>query len=65
MRVVVAEKYISDIIYQETDIEEIEVAGEQVAPAVKGIYDLFGRRIEAPATTGIYIVDGKKQVIKK
>ena len=65
MRVVEAEKYITDIIYQETDIEEIEVAGEQVAPAVKGIYDLFGRRIEAPATTGIYIVDGKKQVIKK
>ena len=29
------------------------------------IFDLFGRRIETPAATGIYIVDGKKQVIKK
>ena len=42
-----------------TGVENIEVA-----PAVKGIYDLFGRRIDAPAT-GIYIVDGKKTVIKK
>ena len=65
MYIVEAEKYITDVIYSINDIEEIEVAGEQVAPAVKGIYDLFGRRIEVPATTGIYIVDGKKQVIKK
>ena len=65
MRVVEAEAYITDFVYEVTDIEEIEAADEQVAPAVKGIYDLFGRRIEVPATTGIYIVDGKKQVIKK
>ena len=64
MRIVEAEQYITDVIYSINDIEEIEAA-EQVAPAVKGIYDLFGRRIEVPATTGIYIVDGKKQVIKK
>ena len=43
-----------------TGVEHIEVA-----PAVKGIYDLFGRRIEAPTATGIYIVDGVKTVIKK
>ena len=43
-----------------TGVENIEVA-----PAVKGIYDLFGRRIDAPTATGIYIVDGKKTVIKK
>ena len=51
-----------------TDIDFTEIEGganEQVAPAKKGIYDLFGRRIETPAATGIYIVDGKKQVIKK
>ena len=53
--------YVTDI-----DFTEIEGgANEQVAPAKKGIYDLFGRRIETPAATGIYIVDGKKQVIKK
>ena len=56
------EKYISDLI---SGIEDIEIADEYVAPAVKGIFDLFGRRIEAPAATGIYIVDGKKRVIKK
>lgn len=55
------EAYISDIDF--TQIEE--GADEYVAPAAKGIYDLFGRRIEAPAATGIYIVDGKKRVIKK
>ena len=55
------EAYISDIDF--TEIEE--GADEYVAPAVKGIFDLFGRRIEAPAATGIYIVDGKKRVIKK
>ena len=65
MYVVEAEKYITDVIYSINDIEEIEAADEQVAPAVKGIFDLFGRRIETPAATGIYIVDGKKQVIKK
>ena len=52
-------------IWQLTDIEDIEIVDEFVAPAQKGIYDLFGRRIDAPAATGIYIVDGKKRVIKK
>ena len=46
-------------------IEDVEVAEKYVAPAVKGIYDLFGRRIEKPTATGIYIVDGVKTVIKK
>ena len=62
MRIVSAEKVISDFM---TGIEDVENAAEQVAPAVKGIYDLYGRRIETPAATGIYIVDGKKVVIKK
>lgn len=56
-----SEAYLADIDF--TQIEED--ADEYVAPAVKGIFDLFGRRIEAPAATGIYIVDGKKRVIKK
>ena len=65
MYIVEADEYICDIIHFiiGDDIEEIEVADEQVA--VKGIFDLFGRRIETPAATGIYIVDGKKQVVKK
>ena len=46
-------------------IESIDLTDEYVAPTVKGIYDLFGRRIDTPAATGIYIVDGKKMVIKK
>ena len=37
---------------------------ETVAPVQVGIYDLFGRRIETPTVSGIYIVNGKKVVIK-
>ena len=62
MRIVAAEKVIAEFM---TGIEDVEIADEQGAPAVKGIYDLFGRRIETPAAMGIYIVDGKKMVIKK
>ena len=47
-----------------TNIESIDLTDEYVAPAVKGTFDLFGRRIDTPATTGIYIVNGKKVVIK-
>lgn len=64
LRIVEAEMYIEEYL-QEVGIEDVEISGEYVAPAKKGIYDLFGRRIEAPAATGIYIVDGKKRVIKK
>ena len=65
MYIVEAEKYITDVVYSINGIEEIDVTDEYVAPAVKGTFDLFGRRIDNPATTGIYIIDGKKQVIKK
>ena len=41
-----------------TNIEAIESA-----TTVKGIYDLFGRRVENPVK-GIYIVNGKKTFIK-
>ena len=41
-------------------VENIEVA----APVVKGIYDLFGRRLDAATAPGIYIVNGKKVLVK-
>lgn len=47
------------------DIEDIELTDEYAAPTVKGTFDLFGRKIETPTATGIYIVDGKKMIIKK
>ena len=62
MRIVAAEKVISDFM---TGIEDLECIKEIATPAQKGIYDLYGRRVMTPATTGIYIVDGKKVVIKK
>ena len=62
VRVVEKERYLSELI---ANIEDIEVVDEYVAPAAKGIYDLFGRRIETPAATGIYIIDGKKVLVKR
>ena len=43
----------------ETAVEVIEVA-----PVVKGIYDLYGRRLDAITAPGLYIVNGKKVVVK-
>ena len=65
MYIVEAEKYITDVVYSINGIEEIDVTDEYVAPAVKGTFDLFGRRIDNPATTGIYIIDGKKVLVKR
>ena len=42
-----------------TGIEGVEVENE-----VKAIYDLCGRRIEAITAPGIYIVGGKKVLVK-
>lgn len=44
-----------------TEIDLIEVEPVKV---VKGVYDLFGRRLDAPVAPGIYIIDGVKRVIK-
>ena len=65
MYVVEAEKYITDVVYSINGIENIDATDEFVAPAVKGTFDLFGRRIETPAATGIYIIDGKKVLVKR
>ena len=65
MYIVTAEKVIEDfkaLLGFEDDIEIVEMPETST---VKGTFDLFGRRIETPVTTGIYIVDGKKRVIKK
>lgn len=43
----------------DTGIDNVEAA-----PVVKGIYDLFGRRIDAITAPGLYIVNGKKVLVK-
>lgn len=63
IKIVDADKFVEELI-KELGVEDVEIAGE-VAPALKGTYDLFGRRIDTPVSTGIYIVDGVKRVIKK
>ena len=42
-----------------TEIEDVVVENE-----VKVIYDLTGRRVEAITTAGIYIINGKKTLVK-
>ena len=64
VRIVESEMYIQEYL-RALNIENIDVTDEYVAPVVKGTFDLFGRRIDTPSTTGIYIIDGKKYVIKK
>ena len=64
VRIVESEMYIQEYL-RTLNIENIDVTDEYVAPVVKGTFDLFGRRIDTPSTTGIYIIDGKKYVIKK
>ena len=54
--------YIVDVEFDVTDIDFTEVETE--APVVKGIYDIFGRRVVAPTAPGLYIIDGKKRYIK-
>ena len=36
-----------------------------VAPALQGTYDVVGRQLTEPATTGFYIVNGKKVLVVK
>ena len=48
--------------YDMTSIDFSEVETEQAV--VKGVYDLFGRRVVAPTAPGIYIIDGRKKLVK-
>ena len=49
---------------EEEEEEEDLVEKVNAAPAVKGIYDLFGRRLDAITAPGLYIIDGKKVLVK-
>jgi hypothetical protein len=47
-----------------TGIEEVDDEGKGQSGKVKGVFDLSGRRLNVITETGIYIVNGKKVVIK-
>ena len=53
---------ISEAQYDATDIDFSEIEPETAV--VKGTFDLFGRRIAAPTAPGIYIIDGRKKLVK-
>jgi len=48
----------------ETSIEEIVFEDADVRPEVQGIYDLQGRKLDKIGKSGIYIVNGKKVLVK-
>lgn len=53
---------ISEAQYDATDIDFSEIEPETAV--VKGTFDLFGRRIAAPTAPGVYIIDGRKKLVK-
>ena len=63
VKIIEAEQFIEEYLYL-LGVEHIDITDEYVAPAVKGTFDLFGRRIDTPSAAGIYIVNGKKVLIK-
>ena len=42
----------------------VEVETEVAAPAMEGIYELTGRKIEEITKPGIYIINGQKRLVK-
>ena len=42
----------------------VEVETEATQPVLEGIYDLTGRKLEEITKPGIYIIDGKKKLVK-
>lgn len=56
-----SQKYV--ISATPTGIDGIEADGEGAA-AIKGIFDLQGRRLDKADAPGLYIIDGKKVVVK-
>ena len=57
-KIVEVESVLTDI-----DFTEIEDENDEAVSA-KGIYDLYGRRVINPTAPGLYIIDGKKRIIK-
>ena len=56
-----------DVVDVETGIEEVKTengTNGRRKSNVKGIYDLTGRKVETIAAPGIYIIDGKKVLLK-
>lgn len=57
-----AVKFTNVVLTRGADgIESVEM---DTTPAVKGIYDLMGRKYDKITTPGIYIINGKKAVVK-
>lgn len=45
-------------------IDAIAIDGEAPAPALRGTFDLQGRRVDGPLAPGLYIIDGHKTFVR-
>lgn len=62
-RVLAAHKALLEAMADPSGIDEI-AADSPAAPALKGIYDLQGRRLREVTAPGIYIIDGRKVIVR-
>lgn len=53
-----------NVVLTKIDAESIESVTKDVVPTIKGIYDLMGRKYDEITVPGLYIVNGKKIVVK-
>ena len=54
----------TNVVLTKGDTTGIDSIVEEIAPAVEGIFDLMGRKYDEITAPGIYIVNGKKVVVK-
>lgn len=54
----------TNVVLTKGDTTGIDSVVEEIAPVVEGIFDLMGRKYDEITAPGIYIVNGKKVVVK-
>ena len=48
-----------------TALDNITEGNGTITPTMEGTYDVLGRKLTQPTTTGVYIINGKKAFVVK
>ena len=59
-----AANYSNVVLTKKVETDGIENIAAEKKPAVEGIFDFMGRKLDAITAPGLYIVNGKKVVVK-